>query len=196
MLCGVDTTKTLAPKKVVSSSGKLVRIVPQGLSTFTYDEELFALKCVWYLNTVWGSANFRNEVLTTYMAHRNGISHEEIYYIAMSGVSAFDTIQDEALKIFVALYDGGKKGGTLGYTVMQTGKIYTSKLYFRKCMVNDEPYNVAGHWGHEIMHTKGFKDLWPQKRKSVPYVYGRKTREIGLRLYNGNQLIAYKGLAK
>jgi hypothetical protein len=186
MFCDMDRKDKLVPLKKKSEDGHLDDIIPVGMQNFNFEQKKFALRVMDYIEVVFKSANFYHEVTNTYMSQRQGHSYEEIYKMIVDGASNFDSVEDDVLKIFVELYDG--KSGTLGFTSMSSGKIYTNRKYFERCLVNDWPYAICGHWVHELAHAHGFYHKFWKKRQSVPYMYGKIAKRLAQRHHNGETL--------
>lgn len=173
-------------QKIKDENGFLVDIEVEGMTKFSEKQKLFMFEVIHLMESVYPSAEFRNKATYSYMSHKEGKTPTEIYNIAMSSLSTYDRIDDHVIKLFVDLYDGKKS--VLGYTEMHSGRIFSNRIYLETCIAMKRPWAYAGHVAHERMHTLGFKDRYPRKRQSVPYIYGRIMRILAQRVYEGQNL--------
>lgn len=174
----------------VKVEGALVDIKVDGMTKFSEQQKLFMFQAIDLMEVVYSSAEFMNKALHTYMSHRDGHSYLEIYKMCLGPISKYDTIEDQVIAIFVDLYDGKKS--VLGYTSMSSGRMFTNRAYLNTCMMAGRPDWYAGHLAHERMHTLSFRDRWPKKRQSVPYMYGKIMRQLAERVLRGQQLTLIK----
>jgi hypothetical protein len=107
------------------------------------------------------------------------MSMKEIYDLLLSGKNRLDESEDHDLDYFHTLYDGGSKG-TLGYTSMSTGRIYTNRKVFDSWIKSENFSSMCSHLFHEYLHSMGFKHKWDwgKKRQSMVYRAGYLMRDM------------------
>ncbi len=201
MFCSIGKEKKdLEVKKEFNSKGDLLDIEIHGLVGFTEDQKKFFLKAMELKKIVDNSQNYKFKILDSNMTQKQGRSNKEVYAHWRSGFSNYEKMVDQDIDLFVTLYDSPRKG-TLGYTSMRTGKIYTNRAVLDHYMRGfDGEFTIplcglVGHISHEYMHSVGYihRGFWSYKRNSVPYVFGRQARSLAEKVVKGEKLVPLFG---
>lgn len=143
-----------------------------------------------YQRQVLCSQEFKDRFLELKCTQTNGLTLQEVYDKIISGKNNLDKTEDFDLDYFLTLYDGGAKG-TLGYTSMSTGRIYTNRAVFNSWVKNGNFASIASHLFHEYLHSMGFIHKWDfgNKRNSLVYRGGYLMRDMVQSVHDGNILL-------
>jgi hypothetical protein len=171
----------------------IVRLDVHSINGVTPDEKAFIMKVLNVQRKVISSQEFRLRFLQLKPTQTDA-SQQKIYDLILSGKSNWDRIIDNDIDYFITIYDS-KNHNTIGFTRMESAKIFTNRWHLRKWMDSGAAgiSNASGHFFHEQLHAIGFRHasrFWDRsyKRRSLPYLGGYLVRDLSLMHLNGMEL--------
>jgi len=169
--------------------GRIAKVTLHGLVGMTPKQKEFYEDAIELKLTVLNSYEFRDRFLAMRPSERNGYSMPEVLGLILDGKQKFDNIVDYDIDLLITLYgDEEKASKTVGYTYINSIKIYTHRYHVARWM--KQRYGaatLAGHIMHEVMHHMGFVHRFSHKGTLV-YETGYLVRDLGEKHLKGQKL--------
>jgi len=166
-----------------------LRVKVNSLQGFKEEDLHFLYKALRLQEDILNSQEFKLQWYALDPKHNKGMSQKEIYGLIMRGYSRFEDLVDYELDYFLTMRQ--LKKGTLGSTLMSTGRITINSLKFQYWKKSKYGHvYLCSNLFHEALHSQfgfthpSFPPSW--KRKSVPYLGGYLVRDLGERVVKYN----------